>query len=1037
MTTRPRSRPLAFLIAGLLVLLAASALLTQLVAHAPGAAAATAVASSPASGPLTEGVPHFAHVINLMFENKSRDEIWYPGYVTATLSLPPGSAATGVITPGTPMSNTAPVTSNTPNPYLNSLVPTGAFMANYFGQGHFSDDNYIAATSGQSPNITTNADCPFYALCLDSELAMNTPNGYNITDQLTANGYTWKAYMDGMPAPCTHASASGLDSASRDPYVGGDTKGNYADRHDPFIYYPSIEGDQGYCETHVVPITDSVTSAMTPTTGLLSDLQNNQMPNYAWITPDTCNDAHDTPNCYGHNGGMDGLQAADRWLQNTPAVQALLSYVRDPKNNAILYIVFDESDIRTTTGPVTTDFGTVPANIIPVDSEGCCSGGDSATGQGAGGLIGALAISSLVSPGTASTVSHDQASLLRTEEDAFNLPYLNNAGSPLEAGHAIAEIYATPATTAASATPPSATTTASATPPSTATSAPSQATATPATAPGRPTATSAPVGLTATTVSGQLAATATSPPSTATTAPGQPTATPVPALGGQPPAMATATPTFALATTTATSRATAGAATTVSFAPSSTAPAGAANGAATNTGTPTAATQATATTRATATPFIPSLVFPTPLPPQALSKTSYIAGGYDSRGEPSYINLVNPHVHAVVVHLTFTFSNGSTHGASLTVPPLSQTTTAVHALNAGRGAFAFGLTASSAEGVEVQLTLSRPGRDGDSLVSRPAPSKHWYLAEGYTGLSFHEQIALLNPNASGTARVSLMLAPQHSAPRTIVVHVPAHTQVVENVDALVRHDEVGVVVSADKPIVVARRLTFGQNQYGLTANEAIPVTAKSWLFAEGSTVNHFQTFLTVLNPGTKTVSATATFYGVRGVVLGHKTVRVASLRRATIVLNSLLHAQDVASTVVSNGQVVVERPEYIGSPNGARVAGTNVFGITATASRWTFTGGATTATSVAQSEFLELFNPGARAVTVRVAGHGADGKAMSVMVSLTAHGRVAIETGRVFASLGPTHGLTVVSNEGQPFVAEQIVFARDDSSLRAPQGVTG
>lgn len=46
------------------------------------------------------------------------------------------------------------------DPYLATVLPTqGALLNNYYGIGHFSNDNYAAFLSGQPPNATNQLDC--------------------------------------------------------------------------------------------------------------------------------------------------------------------------------------------------------------------------------------------------------------------------------------------------------------------------------------------------------------------------------------------------------------------------------------------------------------------------------------------------------------------------------------------------------------------------------------------------------------------------------------------------------------------------------------------------------------------------------------------------------------------------------------------------------------------------------------------------------------------------------------------------------------
>src|SRR5438876_9843943 len=75
--------------------------------------------------------------------------------------------------------------------------------------------------------------------------------------------------MEGMPSNCY-----------------GSDSGNYAVRHDPFVYYSDIANNATRCN-QVVP-------AATAGSALVGDLASTSTAsNYMWFTPDTCNDMHD------------------------------------------------------------------------------------------------------------------------------------------------------------------------------------------------------------------------------------------------------------------------------------------------------------------------------------------------------------------------------------------------------------------------------------------------------------------------------------------------------------------------------------------------------------------------------------------------------------------------------------------------------------------------------------------------------------------------------------------------------------------------
>jgi phospholipase C len=324
---------------------------------------ALAITLSPAAAKTktvgAEGIPHFSHVVIAVLENESASTTWGAGSVAH---------------------------------YINSLVPRGVFASQYYATGHVSLDNYIAMVSGQPASPLTGSDCAAVSLwtCVQGQQLYSS--GRNLADQLEAKGLTWKEYADGTPTPCFHGSYSPT-SLSPDPYQGNSQKPpakDYADRHNPFVYFKDIIENPLRCAAHVRPFTD-----------LVGDLATNTLPAFSFITPDTCHDGHDSP-C--SNGQPGGLVSADKWFsQNIPA---LLDYLW--AHNGLLVITSDESSVG--------------------DLSGCCSGGPLGLLPGFGGRIGLLALSPKLTPGRTVETKYDHMSLLRTIEDSFGITeYLNNA----------------------------------------------------------------------------------------------------------------------------------------------------------------------------------------------------------------------------------------------------------------------------------------------------------------------------------------------------------------------------------------------------------------------------------------------------------------------------------------------------------------------------------------------------------------------------------------------------------------------------------
>jgi hypothetical protein len=300
---------------------------------------------------------------------------------------------------------------DSPAPYLaKTLRRQGAFIPNYYGIGHHSLSNYLALISGQAPTLATQADCPVF-----TDVRPSSPRADGqvfgqgcvypasvptLAGQLEAKGLTWKGYMEDMGddrvrdggRTCAHPAIGATDRAQR-----ATAADQYATRHNPFVYFHSIL-DEAACANRDVALT-----------ALPSDLARAQTtPNLSFITPDLCHDGHDDT-CA--DGGPGGLAAADAFLRSwVPKITGSPAFRRD----GLLIITFDEGG---------------------ADSAACCGerhgpntpapGG--LRGGAGGGRVGAVMLSPFIRPGTSTTHAYNHYSLLRSIEDAFELPRLGYA----------------------------------------------------------------------------------------------------------------------------------------------------------------------------------------------------------------------------------------------------------------------------------------------------------------------------------------------------------------------------------------------------------------------------------------------------------------------------------------------------------------------------------------------------------------------------------------------------------------------------------
>jgi len=150
---------------------------------------------------------------------------------------------------------------SSPAPYLaKTLISKGAYLPNYYGTGHESNDNYVSMISGQAPNPQNQGDCQIF-----DDFTPDTIGAYGqamgsgcvfpsdvktIADQLDAAGLTWRDYNQSVganpsrePSVCAHPGINKQDGTQT-----ATATDQYATRHNPFVYFHSIIDDTTLCD---------------------------------------------------------------------------------------------------------------------------------------------------------------------------------------------------------------------------------------------------------------------------------------------------------------------------------------------------------------------------------------------------------------------------------------------------------------------------------------------------------------------------------------------------------------------------------------------------------------------------------------------------------------------------------------------------------------------------------------------------------------------------------------------------------------------
>ncbi|HLY28613.1 MAG TPA: alkaline phosphatase family protein [Aggregatilineales bacterium] len=243
-------------------------------------------------------------------------------------------------------------------PYINkTLLPMSAYATQYYNPPHIhpSLPNYLWLEAGTNFGILDDAG--------PRNHRQSTPQ--HLVTLLDNAAVSWRTYQEDIKG-----GSCPLNNA-----------GQYAVKHNPFVYFTDVSGDppgadSTNCIQHVVPFTQ-----------LADDLTSNGVARYNFITPNLCDDMHDSSGCTT----PDSIANGDEWLsKQVPPILASKAY----QDSGALFITWDE-------------------------------------GIGGDGPIGMIVVSPLgKGGGYSNTIHYTHGSTLRTIEEIFGVsPFLGDAAN--------------------------------------------------------------------------------------------------------------------------------------------------------------------------------------------------------------------------------------------------------------------------------------------------------------------------------------------------------------------------------------------------------------------------------------------------------------------------------------------------------------------------------------------------------------------------------------------------------------------------------
>ena len=246
------------------------------------------------------------------------------------------------------------------------------------------------------------------------------------------------------------------------------------------------------------------------------------------------------------------------------------------------------------------------------------------------------------------------------------------------------------------------------------------------------------------------------------------------------------------------------------------------------------------------------------------------AEGTTRNGFEEWLTLENPQGETANAHLAFMTGDGETFDMDMALPPGSRGTVHVNRV-VGQG-----------KDVSCSVTSDRPivaerpmyfsygaggWRGGHDVVGASDPVETWYFAEGYTGPGFEQYVCVLNPD---TRPASLRFRFQTEEEGEIIragQSVPARTRSTFKInDLLGANYQNSLVLESDRPVVAERALYFdylGKGDHHWDGGHCVmgaPSLSREYFFAEGTTRDGFEEWLTLQNPNPSPLSVTATYH---------------------------------------------------------------------------------------------------------------------------------------------------------------------------------
>ena len=396
-----------------------------------------------------------------------------------------------------------------------------------------------------------------------------------------------------------------------------------------------------------------------------------------------------------------------------------------------------------------------------------------------------------------------------------------------------------------------------------------------------------------------------------------------------------------------------------------------------------------------------------------------------------FICLANPGDHSADVVIGFHLETGQVIAKNFSLPAHSRETVVVKDhVPEGNHVSAHVHCDSQAIVAERPMYFNYRGKwaGGHNEKGINAPQKNWYFAEGTTRKNptdgeFEEWICLQNPgDATATVKITYMTGTGDN----IIKHYQVGPYSRKTVDVYLDvglDQDVSTMIESDISICAERPQYFDYHQFAPGGHNVSGVVSPltEWYFAEGSTRQGFQEWVTIQNPNTvpakvKMRYVTSGEGSETGSVIESERDVAPRSRDTVKVADDVGDNRDVSIEITSDVPVVAERPMYFSYGEGAWTGGHDVMGVSRAATEYYLAEGTT---RDGYDTWFTIQNPGDHSTNVQIDLMYPDGKVQTKTLYVNPHTRVTVSVDDMVD--GPCDVAATIK-AGSPIVVERPMY---------------